>query len=66
MYLIVSVVSLLVFVPAPYVDFIDDMAAHLAACDVIVCRAGAVTVSELCAAGDVAVTADIPSDAVRM
>jgi UDP-N-acetylglucosamine--N-acetylmuramyl-(pentapeptide) pyrophosphoryl-undecaprenol N-acetylglucosamine transferase len=31
--------------------FIDDMAAQLAACDVIVCRAGAVTVSELCAAG---------------
>jgi len=31
--------------------FIDDMAAELAACDVMVCRAGAVTVSELCAAG---------------
>jgi UDP-N-acetylglucosamine--N-acetylmuramyl-(pentapeptide) pyrophosphoryl-undecaprenol N-acetylglucosamine transferase len=31
--------------------FIDDMAAQLAACDVIVCRAGAITVSELCAAG---------------
>jgi UDP-N-acetylglucosamine--N-acetylmuramyl-(pentapeptide) pyrophosphoryl-undecaprenol N-acetylglucosamine transferase len=31
--------------------FIDDMAAELAACDVIVCRAGAITVSELCAAG---------------
>jgi UDP-N-acetylglucosamine--N-acetylmuramyl-(pentapeptide) pyrophosphoryl-undecaprenol N-acetylglucosamine transferase len=31
--------------------FIDDMAAALAACDLIVCRAGAVTVSELCAAG---------------
>ena len=31
--------------------FIDDMAARLADCDVIVCRAGAVTVSELCAAG---------------
>jgi UDP-N-acetylglucosamine--N-acetylmuramyl-(pentapeptide) pyrophosphoryl-undecaprenol N-acetylglucosamine transferase len=31
--------------------FIDDMAARLAACDVVVCRAGAVTVSELCAAG---------------
>jgi UDP-N-acetylglucosamine--N-acetylmuramyl-(pentapeptide) pyrophosphoryl-undecaprenol N-acetylglucosamine transferase len=35
--------------------FIDDMAARLAACDVIVCRAGAVTVSELCAAGVAAV-----------
>ncbi len=31
--------------------FIDQMAERLAACDVIVCRAGAVTVSELCAAG---------------
>ena len=31
--------------------FIDDMAARLADCDLILCRAGAVTVSELCAAG---------------
>ena len=31
--------------------FIDDMAVQLAAADVIVCRAGAITVSELCAAG---------------
>jgi UDP-N-acetylglucosamine--N-acetylmuramyl-(pentapeptide) pyrophosphoryl-undecaprenol N-acetylglucosamine transferase len=31
--------------------FIDNMAQRLADCDVIVCRAGAVTVSELCAAG---------------
>lgn len=31
--------------------FIDDMAARLAACDAMICRAGAVTVSELCAAG---------------
>ncbi len=31
--------------------FIDDMAACLARADVVVCRAGAVTVSELCAAG---------------
>ncbi len=31
--------------------FIDDMARRLAECDVVVCRAGAVTVSELCAAG---------------
>ena len=35
--------------------FIDDMAARLADCDLIVCRAGAVTVSELCAAGVAAV-----------
>lgn len=33
------------------VPFIDDMAACLAGCDVVVCRAGAITVSELCAAG---------------
>jgi UDP-N-acetylglucosamine--N-acetylmuramyl-(pentapeptide) pyrophosphoryl-undecaprenol N-acetylglucosamine transferase len=33
------------------IPFIDDMAARLAACDVVVCRAGAVTVSELCAGG---------------
>jgi UDP-N-acetylglucosamine--N-acetylmuramyl-(pentapeptide) pyrophosphoryl-undecaprenol N-acetylglucosamine transferase len=31
--------------------FIDDMAARLAACDLMICRAGAGTVSELCAAG---------------
>ena len=31
--------------------FIDDMAARLAACDLMICRAGAITVSELCAAG---------------
>jgi UDP-N-acetylglucosamine--N-acetylmuramyl-(pentapeptide) pyrophosphoryl-undecaprenol N-acetylglucosamine transferase len=31
--------------------FIDNMAERLATCDVILCRAGAVTVSELCAAG---------------
>jgi len=31
--------------------FIDDMAQALADCDVVICRAGAVTVSELCAAG---------------
>ena len=35
--------------------FIDDMAAELAACDLIVCRAGAITISELCAAGSAAV-----------
>jgi UDP-N-acetylglucosamine--N-acetylmuramyl-(pentapeptide) pyrophosphoryl-undecaprenol N-acetylglucosamine transferase len=31
--------------------FIDDMAQQLTACDVVLCRAGAITVSELCAAG---------------
>jgi UDP-N-acetylglucosamine--N-acetylmuramyl-(pentapeptide) pyrophosphoryl-undecaprenol N-acetylglucosamine transferase len=38
-------------VAAQVLPFIDDMATQLADCDVIVCRAGAVTVSELCAAG---------------
>ena len=38
-------------VEAEALPFIDDMAVRLAACDLIVCRAGAVTVSELCAAG---------------
>jgi len=38
-------------VEAELLAFIDDMPARLAACDVIVCRAGAITVSELCAAG---------------
>ena len=38
-------------VDAEVLPFIDDMAQRLAECDVIVCRAGAVTVSELCAAG---------------
>ena len=31
--------------------FIDDMATELGECDLVLCRAGAVTVSELCAAG---------------
>jgi UDP-N-acetylglucosamine--N-acetylmuramyl-(pentapeptide) pyrophosphoryl-undecaprenol N-acetylglucosamine transferase len=38
-------------IAAEVLPFIDDMAQRLAACDLIVCRAGAVTVSELCAAG---------------
>ena len=42
-------------VDADVLPFIDDMARRLAECDVIVCRAGAVTVSELCAAGVAAV-----------
>lgn len=31
--------------------FIDDMARRLADCDLMICRAGAITVSELCSAG---------------
>jgi UDP-N-acetylglucosamine--N-acetylmuramyl-(pentapeptide) pyrophosphoryl-undecaprenol N-acetylglucosamine transferase len=38
-------------VNAEVLAFIDDMPRRLAECDVVVCRAGAVTVSELCAAG---------------
>ncbi|HET8869183.1 MAG TPA: undecaprenyldiphospho-muramoylpentapeptide beta-N-acetylglucosaminyltransferase [Aquabacterium sp.] len=36
---------------AEVVPFINNMAKRLADCDVIVCRAGAITVSELCSAG---------------
>jgi UDP-N-acetylglucosamine--N-acetylmuramyl-(pentapeptide) pyrophosphoryl-undecaprenol N-acetylglucosamine transferase len=38
-------------VQAEVVPFITDMATRLAEADVVICRAGAVTVSELCAAG---------------
>jgi UDP-N-acetylglucosamine--N-acetylmuramyl-(pentapeptide) pyrophosphoryl-undecaprenol N-acetylglucosamine transferase len=38
-------------VAAAVVPFIDDMPQQLADCDVMICRAGAITVSELCAAG---------------
>ncbi|GAB4039238.1 MAG: undecaprenyldiphospho-muramoylpentapeptide beta-N-acetylglucosaminyltransferase [Rubrivivax sp.] len=38
-------------VEAEVVPFIDDMASRLADCDLMLCRAGAGTVSELCAAG---------------
>ena len=38
-------------IEAEVVPFIDDMPRRLADCDLIVCRAGAITVSELCAAG---------------
>lgn len=38
-------------ISAEVLPFIDDMAQRLAACDLMLCRAGAVTVSELCAGG---------------
>ncbi len=41
----------MVGMPAEILPFIDDMPKRLAECDVILCRAGAVTVSELCAGG---------------
>jgi UDP-N-acetylglucosamine--N-acetylmuramyl-(pentapeptide) pyrophosphoryl-undecaprenol N-acetylglucosamine transferase len=42
-------------VEAEVLPFIDDMPRRLAAADLVVCRAGAITVSELCAAGVAAV-----------
>ncbi len=42
-------------VEAQVQPFIDDMPEQLAACDLMVSRAGAITVSELCAAGVAAV-----------
>jgi len=38
-------------VTAEVLPFMADMPQRLAACDVMICRAGAITVSELCAAG---------------
>ena len=38
-------------ITAEVLPFIDDMAQRLADCDLMLCRAGAVTVSELCAGG---------------
>ena len=38
-------------VDAQVLPFLDDMPERLAHCDVVLCRAGAITVSELCAAG---------------
>ncbi|MDQ2778200.1 MAG: undecaprenyldiphospho-muramoylpentapeptide beta-N-acetylglucosaminyltransferase [Pseudomonadota bacterium] len=38
-------------IEAEVLPFIDDMPQRLATCDVMLCRAGAITVSELCAAG---------------
>jgi UDP-N-acetylglucosamine--N-acetylmuramyl-(pentapeptide) pyrophosphoryl-undecaprenol N-acetylglucosamine transferase len=38
-------------IAAEVLPFISDMPQRLAACDLMLCRAGAITVSELCAAG---------------
>ena len=48
-------------VQANVVDFIDDMAAEYANADLVICRAGAITVSELTAAGVASVL--VPFDA---
>ena len=47
-------------VEAELVDFIDDMAARYAAADLVVCRAGALTIAELAAAGVASVLVPFP------
>jgi len=47
-------------VNAQTVAFIDDMAARYAWCDVLVCRAGAITVAEIAAAGVAAILFPLP------
>lgn len=42
------------------IPFIDDMAKQYAQCDVIICRAGALTVAELCAAGVASILVPYP------
>jgi UDP-N-acetylglucosamine--N-acetylmuramyl-(pentapeptide) pyrophosphoryl-undecaprenol N-acetylglucosamine transferase len=42
-------------VQAEIVPFIDDMPVRLAECDLMVCRAGSMTVAEICAAGVAAI-----------
>ncbi len=47
-------------VTANAVDFVDDMAAALSWSDIVICRAGAMTVAEVCAAGAVAMFVPYP------
>jgi UDP-N-acetylglucosamine--N-acetylmuramyl-(pentapeptide) pyrophosphoryl-undecaprenol N-acetylglucosamine transferase len=47
-------------VEAELVDFIDDMAARYAAADLVICRAGALTVAELAAAGVASILVPFP------
>ena len=47
-------------IDARVVEFIDDMAEAYAWADVVICRAGALTISELCAAGLGAVLVPFP------
>jgi UDP-N-acetylglucosamine--N-acetylmuramyl-(pentapeptide) pyrophosphoryl-undecaprenol N-acetylglucosamine transferase len=47
-------------VDAEVVPFVDDMAARYAWCDVLVCRAGAITVAEVSAAGVAAILFPLP------
>jgi UDP-N-acetylglucosamine--N-acetylmuramyl-(pentapeptide) pyrophosphoryl-undecaprenol N-acetylglucosamine transferase len=52
-------------VAANVVSFIDDMASAYAWADVVICRAGAITVSELCAAGVPAVLVPLLASTTR-
>lgn len=45
---------------AELVDFIDDMAARYAAADLVICRAGALTIAELAAAGVASILVPFP------
>ena len=47
-------------VAAELVPFIEDMAAHFAAADAVICRAGATTIAELAAAGVASVLVPYP------
>ncbi|HEX5631999.1 MAG TPA: undecaprenyldiphospho-muramoylpentapeptide beta-N-acetylglucosaminyltransferase, partial [Gemmatimonadales bacterium] len=47
-------------VEAEVLPFVDDMAARYSWCDVLVCRAGAITVAEITAAGVAAVLFPLP------
>ena len=47
--------------PAECVAFIDDMARRYGECDLVVCRSGALTVSELAAAGVASILVPLPS-----
>jgi UDP-N-acetylglucosamine--N-acetylmuramyl-(pentapeptide) pyrophosphoryl-undecaprenol N-acetylglucosamine transferase len=47
-------------VSAQAVPFIDDMAAHYAQADLVICRAGALTVSELAAVGVASILVPFP------
>ncbi|MEW5887503.1 MAG: undecaprenyldiphospho-muramoylpentapeptide beta-N-acetylglucosaminyltransferase [Pseudomonadota bacterium] len=47
-------------VVAELVDFIDDMAARYGAADLVICRAGALTVAELAAAGVASILVPYP------
>ncbi|SER30918.1 UDP-N-acetylglucosamine--N-acetylmuramyl-(pentapeptide) pyrophosphoryl-undecaprenol N-acetylglucosamine transferase [Nitrosomonas sp. Nm51] len=47
-------------VAAQIMEFIDDMAAHYAGCDLVLCRAGALTVAELAAAGVASILVPYP------